>query len=241
VVTALLVTAVALVVGGWQRGYAFRYEIGAGQRTHCPICAVRLAADGLRPAVLPLTGRCPSCSALLGPPLLAVELVTALALVTLASATSSPGELLAFGWLAVLAVPLALVDVAVFRLPDRLTLLCYLGTLTLLTVTALGERRPDDLARALAGGLAMAAFYLVLFLIHPAGLGLGDVKLAATLGTALGWSGWTSVLTGVLLTYLAGALYGLALIATRRATRKSEIPFGPFMIVGTLGSILAGL
>ncbi|MCG5214119.1 prepilin peptidase [Streptosporangium sp. KLBMP 9127] len=240
VLVVAAVVAVSLVAGGWQRGAAFRHEAGEGQRTHCPGCAVRLAGDGPRPVLLPLTGRCPACAVRIGPPALTVEVVTAAILGFLVMSTSSAGELAAFGWVAVLAVPLALVDVAVLRLPDRLTLLAYLGTLALLAVAAVVERRHDDLIRALLGGLALAAFYLVLFSVNPAGVGLGDVKLAAALGTALGWLGWTSVLTGTFVAYLAAALYGVALIATRRGGRKSEIPFGPFMIMGTLGVLLAG-
>ncbi|WP_440100764.1 prepilin peptidase [Streptosporangium sp. H16] len=151
------------------------------------------------------------------------------------------GELLAFGWLAVVAVALSFVDAAVHRLPDRLTLAAYLGTAAPLAVTALADGRLGDLLGAGLGGLALAGFYLVLFLVNPAGMGLGDVKFAASLGTALGWLGWDTLVAGAFLGLLAGGLYGAVLMAARRAGRKSEIPFGPFMAVGALAAVLTAL
>ena len=71
--------------------------------------------------------------------------------------------------------------------------------------------------RALWAGAAVGAVYLVLFFINPAGMGFGDVKLAPTLGMAMGWYGWPTVFTGTFAGFLLGALTGLALIAARRA------------------------
>ncbi|MGS2643777.1 prepilin peptidase [Streptosporangium sp. LJ11] len=155
--------------------------------------------------------------------------------------TGRAGELLAFGWLAVVAVALSFVDAAVHRLPDRLTLAAYLGTAAPLAVPALADGRLGDLLGAGLGGLALAGFYLVLFLVNPAGMGLGDVKFAASLGTALGWLGWDTLVAGAFLGLLAGGLYGAALMVARRAGRKSEIPFGPFMAVGALAAVLTAL
>ncbi|GAA3447984.1 prepilin peptidase [Planomonospora venezuelensis] len=275
---ALALIALALVAGGLQRAAVFRHSVEHGRppRAHCPACAARLVpgagGDALRGnrrraaaprgggrpalpggpgmAVLPSTGRCPACSAEIGPPPFSVELITALLLADLAAVAvptgeaggpgGPPGELLAFGWLAVLAVPLAFVDTAVRRLPDRLTLPAWAGTLTILAVTAALGHRPGDLVTAVLGGLAMGAFYLLLFLIHPAGIGLGDAKLGLALGSALGWFGWNEVLAGLFLTHLLGGLYGAALLALRRARRGTEIPFGPFMIIAAFAVILTG-
>jgi leader peptidase (prepilin peptidase)/N-methyltransferase len=81
---------------------------------------------------------------------------------------------------------------------------------------------------------------LVLFLIHPGGMGFGDVKLALALGVVLGWYGWAVLFAGAFAGFLLGSLYGLGLVALRRASRKSTIPFGPFMIVGALAGVVLG-
>lgn len=139
------------------------------------------------------------------------------------------------------AVALSFVDAAVHRLPDRLTLAAYLGTAAPLAGSALVDGRLGDLLGAGLGGLALAGFYLVLLLVNPEGMGLGDVKFAASLGTALGWLGWDTLVAGTFLGLVSGGVYGAALMVLRRAGRKSEIPFGPFMAVGTLAAVLAAL
>ncbi|SCD87544.1 leader peptidase (prepilin peptidase) / N-methyltransferase [Streptomyces sp. ScaeMP-e83] len=92
----------------------------------------------------------------------------------------------------------------------------------------------------LLGGLVLGGFYLLLFLINPNGMGFGDVKLALALGVALGWYGWAVLFLGGFAGFLFGAAYGLGLVLLRRAGRRTGIPFGPFMIAGTLTGVLLG-
>jgi leader peptidase (prepilin peptidase)/N-methyltransferase len=80
----------------------------------------------------------------------------------------------------------------------------------------------------------MTAGYAVLALLRPGELGLGDVKLAASLGLILGWIGWGHVMLGAFAGFLLGGLFSIGLLATGRATRRSHIPFGPFMLAGAL-------
>lgn len=95
------------------------------------------------------------------------------------------------------------------------------------------------MARAFLGGLALAAFYFLLVIISPSGMGLGDVKLAASLGVLLAWFGWPTLLAGGVAGFLLAGLSGIALLVTHRATRKQQLPFGPFMIAGALAVLLA--
>jgi leader peptidase (prepilin peptidase)/N-methyltransferase len=241
---AISIVAAALVglgLGALQRRVVLRHSAKEGEPLgdRCPVgdCDLRQARGPLR-GLLPMTGRCPRCAARVGPPPYALEVALALVFALLAWRFASWGELAAFCWLAVFAVTLAFVDVKVFRLPDALTLPAGLGTFGILLVTALVEQRLDDLARAALGAAAMAAFYLVLFVVNPAGIGFGDVKLGAVLGVALGWLGWTAVLAGGFLAFLTGAVYGVTMLLLGRAGRKTEIPFGPFMVTGALAAAL---
>jgi leader peptidase (prepilin peptidase) / N-methyltransferase len=73
--------------------------------------------------------------------------------------------------------------------------------------------------------------YLILALISPAGLGMGDVKFSGLLGLALGWAGWQSVLLGVLAGFVLNAVVALLVMVIRR-DRGGEVPFGPAMVAG---------
>lgn len=84
----------------------------------------------------------------------------------------------------------------------------------------------------------MFGFYFILALIYPAGMGMGDVKLAAMLGLGLGFLGWKFVVIGLFAAFFIGALVSLVLLALRRANRKTAIPFGPFMLAGALVAVL---
>ena len=91
---------------------------------------------------------------------------------------------------------------------------------------------------ALIGLAAAWLLFLIQALIYPAGIGWGDVKLSGVLGLYLGWLGVSALVAGLFLGYLLAALAGLGLLAARRATRKSQLPFGPFLLAGTLIAIL---
>ena len=65
-------------------------------------------------------------------------------------------------------------------------------------------------------------------------MGLGDAKLAASIGLALGWTSWQALLTGTFLGLALAAMCGGALIAAHRASRTSQLPLGAFMLVGAL-------
>ena len=155
----------------------------------------------------------------------------------------------AFCYLAGIGVPLAVVDARCQRLPDALTLPSYPVALALLGFAAL--LLPDGtghLLGALAGLTLACGIFLLQVLLYPAGLGWGDVKLSGLLGLYLGWLGgggpggaWLdqgALVAGLFLAYLFAAAAGLALIAARRASRKSRLPFGPYLLAGTLTAIL---
>lgn len=182
------------------------------------------------------------------PPALAAGAVTAVLFGGLAARVDPghlgyPGYLMlvlaAACWLAACAVPLACTDLAVQRLPDPLTGAAYAGTAVLLLAAAAVGGPWSALVRALLGGLALAGFYLLLMVISPSGMSLGDVKLAASLGTLLAWFSWRLLLAGGFAGFLLGGVFAAALLVSRRAGRKQPIPFGPFMIAGAILAVVA--
>jgi leader peptidase (prepilin peptidase)/N-methyltransferase len=170
----------------------------------------------------------------------------------------------AFCYLAGIGVPLAVIDARCQRLPDALTLPSYPVALALLGFAALLLPGGAGHFRGALAGMALAwGVFLLQVLLYPAGLGWGDVKLAGLLGLYLGWLGgswlggawlggawlggswlggaWLdqgALVAGLFLGYLFAAAAGLALIAARRASRKSRLPFGPYLLAGTLSAIL---
>ena len=80
-------------------------------------------------------------------------------------------------------------------------------------------------------------FYFVLRLVYPPGMGFGDVKLAGVLGMYLGYLGWTHVFAGTFAAFLLGGLWSIVLLASRRGTLKSAIPFVPFMLAGAAAAM----
>ncbi len=215
-----------------------------------PRAAFRLAVPASEPwaascpAGHPIRGwfgpaRCRSCAegeAYL--PAWGAVLLCAAGCAALAATVGARPELAVWLLLVPTGVLLARVDLAVFRLPDVLTLPALAGALLLLGGAALLPGHQGSWARALIAAAALGLLYGVLFFVNPAGLGFGDVKLAPTLGLVLGWYGWGTVVTGTFAGFLFGALYGVLLIATRRGTRKTAFPFGPFMLLGTLTALL---
>lgn len=173
-------------------------------------------------------------------PALLVPVVSALGCTAVAATTGARPELAVWLLLAPVAVLLATIDRRVHRLPDELTLPAAGVAAVLLGIAVLLPEHGGSWLSALLGGAALGGFYFLLFLINPSGMGFGDVKLALSLGVALGWYGWAVVFAGGFAGFLFGALYGLALMIMRRAGRKTGIPFGPFMIAGALLGILFG-
>lgn len=161
-----------------------------------------------------------------GPRTTPLVIATALVCAVLAAATGTRPELGVWLLLAPAGVLLTVVDFRVRRLPDPLTLPFAGAALVLLGLTALVPEHAGHWTTAVLGSLALGGGYFVLFLINPAGMGFGDVKLALGAGAALGWYGWPTVMLGTFVGFLLGALYGAALVITRRADRKSAIPFG---------------
>ncbi|MGK3943360.1 A24 family peptidase [Streptomyces caeruleatus] len=156
----------------------------------------------------------------------------------LALATGGHPELVVWLLLVPSAVVLAIVDVAVHRLPDVVMWPFVACALIGLGGAALMPGASGSWRTALLGSLTLGACHLVLFLINPGGFGFGDVKLAPALGAVLGWYGWGILLIGTFAGYLFGALFGIALILLRRAKRKATIPFGPFLLAGAFAGVL---
>ena len=146
----------------------------------------------------------------------------------------------ALAWAAGAAVVLAATDLSAHRLPDRVTYPAYAVCATGLLVDAAVRGTWGALLTAFAAGATAFLVGGLGWLVSPQGLGLGDVKLLGLLGLALGWFGWGVLMAGVFLGLLAGALFSVLLLATRRAGWRTAIPFGPPLLAGSVLALALG-
>jgi leader peptidase (prepilin peptidase)/N-methyltransferase len=167
-----------------------------------------------------------------------VELGTA-ALLAVVAVRVGPSPLLpAWLWLAGWAVLLTVVDLQHKLLPNRALLPATAGAAVLLTGAAVVTGDWSALLRAVLSAVALGVVLYLMALVTPNGLGLGDVKLGPLLGLYLGWLGVAAVFLGVFLGFVVQAVLALVLLAARRVTTDTQLPFGPALLAGTL---VAGL
>jgi leader peptidase (prepilin peptidase)/N-methyltransferase len=256
---AVFVGVFGLLIGSFLNVVVYRVPNGlsvVNPPSACPGCG-----EGIRPydnvpvlSWLVLGGKCRSCREPISARYPLVELAGGVAFVGVAwwwsistglpettiGLIASGLALVAFLYLAAISLALGLIDLDVHRLPDRIVLPAYVVLTVLLGTASIIAGDPGALGRAAVGGGALAAFYLVLALVKPGAMGLGDVKLAGVLGFALAWLGWEQLVVGAFGAFLTGGLFAVVLLVTGRARRGSGIPFGPWMLVGAWIGIVAG-
>jgi leader peptidase (prepilin peptidase) / N-methyltransferase len=239
------VTILGLVIGSFLNVVIWRVPRGESvvrPGSHCPSCGEAIRPRDNVPVLswALLRGRCRDCSARISGRYPAVELLTGAVFLALSLRIGLDAALPAFLYLGAAGVALALIDVDVKRLPNSIVLPSYVVAAVLLGTAALITGEWSNLLRAVVGMAALFGFYFLLVLVYPSGMGFGDVKLAGVLGLYLGYLGWAELVTGGFLGFLFGGVVGGALMVLRKAGRKSQIPFGPFMLVGALVAIVAG-
>jgi leader peptidase (prepilin peptidase)/N-methyltransferase len=245
VAVVVLVALVGLLIGSFLNVVVWRVPRGesvVSPPSHCPRCDTPIRPLDNVPVVswLLLRGRCRTCRNHISARYPLVEAATGALFAGLAVRFGVSAVLPAFLYLGAVCVALSLIDIDVQRLPNALTLPSYGVGLVLLAFAAWRQRDWTALLRAVEGMAAFYAVYFALAFAYPAGMGFGDVKLAGVLGLYLGWLGWGVWGVGLLAGFFAGGFFGIALLATRRASRKTKIPFGPFMVVGAFVAIFAG-
>ena len=242
------------------------YRIPAGRSivsppSSCSSCGARIRPYDNIPVLswLVLRGRCRDCQAPISPRYPMVELGTGVVFAVVAVWVFSTDGfgwagvtthdntlaiqlilLVAFLYLAAISIALAMIDLDTHTLPNKILLPAYPVAAVLLTAAALVAGEPGRVLTAFIGAAALFGLYLALALISPGGMGLGDVKLAGLLGLYLGYLGWGPLIVGAFGAFLLGGVFGLLLLATRKAKRRSGIPFGPWMLLAAWLGVFFG-
>jgi leader peptidase (prepilin peptidase) / N-methyltransferase len=144
----------------------------------------------------------------------------------------------AFIFLGVLGIQLAKIDISLHLLPNPLVLALLVGGLVLFLMPGLFDQQADNLLRAVLGAVILFLGYLILGLISPRGIGMGDVKLAAPVGLYLGYLGWSQLLYGGLLGFVLNGLTTVVILNRRSRNKATEVAHGPSMLAATAAATI---
>lgn len=210
--------------------------------SRCPACGTPIRPVDNIPILswLILRGRCRTCSAPISPRYPIVELLTGGLFVAGAWRLGSHAELAAYCAFFAFMVVLSGIDIDHHLLPSRVIYPAAGSALALLAVASGVDHDWHRYEDAVAAG---AIGFGVLFLIHliaPRGMGFGDVRLAGLIGLNVGWLGLAHVAVALFAGFFLGAVVGVGMMAVGRASRKSRIPFGPFLAAGGVVAVLWG-
>jgi prepilin signal peptidase PulO-like enzyme (type II secretory pathway) len=234
---AIVAAVMGLALGSFATVVVSRWPSGGSlvsPRSHCTSCARTLTPLELVPVLswVALRGRCRGCGEGVSWRYPAIEL---------ASAGLAAGAIVGFGptWeglsaalLGVALVPIVVIDLEHTRIPD----IIVLPAAALCLAFAIAAD-PREWWVSVAAALGASGFLFLLWLVHPGGMGLGDVKLALLLGAVLG----ASVVPALLVAFAGGAALGVALLARYGSrARKMAVPFGPFLAAGALAGLWFG-
>ena len=241
-VHALLTMGAAAVSAGlgalWPRvAYRLAVPTGSAAIDACG-CCLRRFPSGWR-GWLSAGSRCPACRAQIAVAWWAVSGVAGAAAAALAwrLPTAHPGQVVVLlAWLIFVhaGVLLSLVDVAAHRLPTPVISGTAVADALLIGCGSLLAHRPWSILTAVAAAAVLGGVYLVLALVLPTQLGMGDVRLAALTGLILGAGGWAAVALGSVLPYLLGLPFNVAALKRSGPSRPRLVPFGPFLVAGAV-------
>jgi leader peptidase (prepilin peptidase)/N-methyltransferase len=235
---AALAGLLGAVVGSFLNVVAYRLPRGESlskPRSRCPGCGTQIRAYDNIPILswLFLRGRCRDCGEPISSRYPLVEAGTAVLCALVVVVKGVEWEALLGIVFVLLLVPISLIDLETRIIPNKLT---YPGCLIAIAIVAAFAL--DELPEHLIAGAAAGGFLLVAAIVKPAGMGMGDVKLAAMMGLFLGRAVGPAMFAGL----IAGSLIG-AVIMARHGTkegRKMTIPFGPYLALGGLVGLFFG-
>ena len=210
--------------------------------SRCENCGVPIPRPNLIPILsyLLLRGKTSCCNSTLSWQYPFIELMTAVLFVISYLFAGFRIELLAALALSVLTMPLVMIDIKEHRLPNPLTYAGFISGIAVSAAISTREGSVSPTVDSLILALIASAFFLLLNILSRGGMGIGDVKLAAMLGALISPFGWSIIGAGFVFAFVLGAIVGLLLLLLKRAIRKTQIPFGPYMLVGVWVALVIG-
>lgn len=229
-----------------------RRETIVSGRSKCPTCGHTIGALENIPVIswLTLRGRCRHCRDPISVRYPAIEVATGASFLFAAyKFVVSPSDTSISGWITAATfaaffwtlIVLTIIDLEHKLLPNRVVYPLFVVGWVGLVAAAATDGDPARLLDAAIGAAIFGGFFFVVAFIYPQGMGLGDVKLGFVLGTFLGFiQGPGLVLVAMFLSFLLGGVVSVGVLVAQRGSRKTEIPFGPFLALGTVLALLLG-
>jgi leader peptidase (prepilin peptidase) / N-methyltransferase len=232
-----------LIIGSFLTVLVTRVPAGesiVAPRSRCPSCGTPITARDNVPVVswLLLRGRCRSCGVRIPIRYPVMEIVTAALFAAAAIRYEDVWLLIAVSVFLGILLALSLIDLEHKILPNRIVYPSLIGFPAFLVVARLGGA-PVDLVHAAIGFFAYGGFLLVVAFISPAGMGMGDVKLAALIGLVVGAIDLPSVAVAGGLAIILGGIGAVVALAMGKG-RKAAVPFGPFLAAGAVLALFWG-
>lgn len=232
----VLVAPFGLLIGSFLNVVTYRLPRGESlvhPPSHCTTCGTPVRPYDNVPVVswLLLRGRCRRCRAPISARYPAVEALTAAAFALVAALDGIHPALALELPFAAMLIAVAAIDLEHKVVPNKVLL-----PMAVWGVAAGAVVSPHALLAGLAAGAGAFAFLLAAAVAYPAGMGMGDVKLAGVMGLYLG----LSVVPALAVAFFAGSVVGIALVVRAGGGRGHGVPFAPFMALGGLVGLLAG-
>jgi leader peptidase (prepilin peptidase)/N-methyltransferase len=243
-VTALF----GLAIGSFLNVVVYRVPAGVSlshPSSRCPSCEHPVRNRHNIPVLgwILLRGRCADCTSPISIRYPVIEVLTSALFVAITIRFNQLDHLPAlpaYLYFGAVGICLAAIDIDVQRLPNAIVLPSYPVLAILLFIAAISQHDLSALLRSGIGAAALFTVYFALAFAYPAGMGLGDVKLAGIVGGVLAFISYQTLVVGAFAAFFFGSLIGLLVVLTRQGTRKSAVPFGPFMILGALLALFLG-
>ena len=209
--------------------------------SHCEACQHKLSAKDLIPvfSYLRLRGRCRYCQVSIPRKLLWVELAAAVIFALLYWHYRLSPELGVMAFYACLFIVIFVIDLEHSLILNKVvypTMVVAL-LLSLYPWPWFSESIGMRVAYAALGGAIGFVVFLLIALVSRGGMGWGDVKLAALIGLA---TGFPLVFVAIIMAAILGGIVAVVLLVTRRRGRREMIPFGPFLAVAAMVTLLWG-
>lgn len=211
-------------------------------RSHCPSCGAMITAFENVPVLswVILRGKCRHCGNPISIRYPLIELTTGVLFAGAAAKFGWSVETFVFAAFFWVLVVLTVIDLDHKLLPNRIVYPAFVVGWAGLVAAAIADGTTDHLLDAAIGSAIFGGTFFVIALVAPRGMGFGDVKLAFVLGSFLGYTRLGLVPLGMFLAFLTGAVTGVALMLQGGGGRKTQVPFGPFLALGTVLAIFAG-